>query len=107
MQQSGGLLPDGAGRIGTSISSFLRKEEMQTSLVTRSRKETAFVVRQRRFLFDEINPFGICEMFFVREIWLCHVKCVSLVDLFHFTFCVAENFIMTVRSLFHIRGIFH
>ena len=29
----------------------------------------------RRAFFSEINPFGICEMHFVGEIWLCHVKC--------------------------------
>jgi len=27
--------------------------------------------------FNEINPVGICEMHFVREIWLGQVKCAA------------------------------
>ena len=58
--------------------------------------------------FNEINPCGICEMRFAREIWLRHVKCLrAWVDLFHFTFCVSRKIHNNQRLLFHIRGIFH
>jgi len=53
------------------------QDNSATSLVTRSSKEKAFVERQRLFLYNEINPFGICEMSFGREIWLRHVKCAA------------------------------
>ena len=39
------------------------------------------MIRQKKI------PYGICEMHFVREIWLRHVKyaCGRVGDLFHFT----------------------
>ena len=40
----------------------------------------------RAAFFSEINPFGICEMHFVREIRFQRVKCLqALKDLFHFS----------------------
>ena len=38
------------------------------------------------FVFNEINPYGICEIAFGSEILLRNVKCLrAWVDLFHFT----------------------
>ena len=45
------------------VERHLAKVEVaSSSLVTRSNKEKAFVVRQRLFLYNEINPCGICEI---------------------------------------------
>ena len=62
----------------------------------------------RRAFFNEINPCGICEMPFGREIWLAPCEMPAGVgDLFHFNFRVSGRFHNDRRSLFHIRRIFH
>ena len=48
-------------------------------------KKQPLSTRQRLFLFNEINPFEICEMHFVREI-------AEVVGGFHFTFCANRKF---------------
>ena len=62
----------------------------------------------RRAFFNEINPCGICEMPFGREIWLAPCEMPAGVgDLFHFNFRVSGRFHNDRRSLFHILRIFH
>ena len=73
-----------------------------------------WLTRKKHFFgsafFNEINPFRICEIHFVREILLRNVKyALRRVDLFHFT----ENFSFLFHNLrsklFHIEQseIFH
>lgn len=53
--------------------------------VRKTEKKQPLSTRQRLFLFNEINPFEICEMHFVREI-------AEVVGGFHFTFCANRKF---------------
>ena len=42
-----------------------------------TRKKTSFVHGTYEVFFNEINPFGICEIRYACEIWLRHVKCAA------------------------------
>ena len=62
--------------------------------------------------FNEINPFRICEMHFVREILLRNVKYALrrvIKDLFYFTESASFLFHNFCKKLFHIEQseIFH
>ena len=52
-------------------------------------------------LFNEINPFGICEIRFACEIWLRHVKCAAARGIYFISLDVsASNFTMTTGHYF-------
>ena len=72
------------------VERHLAKVEVAgSSPVTRSRKKNPLLLAKGSF-FNEINPCGICEMPFGREILICNVKCLrAWVDLLHFTFRVS------------------
>lgn len=63
----------------------LPKTERYLCWVRVAEKKQPLSTRQRLFLFNEINPFEICEMHFVREI-------AEVVGGFHFTFCANRKF---------------
>ncbi|MBQ9849552.1 MAG: hypothetical protein IJO36_02525 [Clostridia bacterium] len=73
-----------------------------------SRGQTpAIGTRKSRFFgsgfFNEINPFGDCEIHFVSEILFRNMKCLrSWVVLFHFTFCESRKFHKLQSNLFHV-----
>ena len=54
--------------------------------------------------FNEINPFGICEIYLryseKTTYGCCEMRCGAW-DLFHFTWCVASNFTSAVALISH------
>ena len=93
-------------RLGGGDSLCLRSKQQRAPSPAPEKRTLCFLAKGS--FFSEINPCGICEMPFGREILLCNVKCLrAWVDLFHFTFRVSGKYHDTRRVLFHIRRIFH
>ena len=75
MHQSGGLMLV-PGWTGTTPYVSLRETAIEFLLGCQKRKRL-LSSDKRCFLFNEINPFGICEMSLGREILLRNVKCAA------------------------------